>query len=767
MTPPRAYVIEHGDDVLIGNDLLELGFSLAEQGALVSIVDKQTGHQFCRDAEAPKLLFRLALRQGEDLETEWLSSIQAAEVDWSGEADDAAATLSLATSAFPGRDLTVIVTVRLEAGSPLSFWRMEVRGVGEAALEQLTCPVLSGVVRVGDPVPGEAIVFPVQGEGYLFTDPFPVRDRLPLRAGAGPESPDVGVGRLHGLYPGAIPLQMTAYYNDHAGLYLATHDAGQNVKSFDVAPLEGEESGPAFSISHFPGHQPGEDIRIDYDTAVGVFHGDWYAAAGIYKAWAIEQWWCETKLWDRDIPDWMRDGFGVFQMSNYHIPQLKLNHSLAQIADEVNALSRQADVPLLALIFNWEGGGGWTGPIGFFPPREGEAEFRDAMERLREAGNHGFVYITGGCWYLKLPYDPPFDSWSEFEAEARPHAIKGIDGDIRVGSWYAGWESTRLCPQPDYTRELTSSTFLRCLDLGCTVVQIDNFPCGGSEACYDPSHGHPPGHGSWWSEAWGQTLAHVRREAKAKAPNCAMGTEGISEGFIPYLDLFDHRAGNMEYFGHYSRGMPMGGETIPLFNYIYGEYIGAYCAAMPECNRPEVLYWTRCLGKALTQGVVPTGGRYFPQPEELNPITIGFYEKVVRAAAGECRAYLMFGEMLRPPAIDVPSITASYCKFILDEDRHLIDPTQRHEVRDRAVQHAAWRGRDGSIGYVFANVSEEPVSFEVELSDYGMAALAYDVERVVDGVREVWLHAVALPRQERLDMAPLSVVLIVVRECPD
>jgi hypothetical protein len=186
---------------------------------------------------------------------------------------------------------------------------------------------------------------------------------------------------------------------------------------------------------------------------------------------------------------------------------------------------------------------------------------------------------------------------------------------------------------------------------------------------------------------------------------------------------------------------------------------------MPECNRPEVLYWTRCLGKALTQGVVPTGGWYFPEPAELNPTTIGFYRKVVRAAAQECWPYLMFGAMLRPPTIDVPRITASYCKFILDENSHYIAPQQRHEVEDWAVQHSAWRGRDGTIGYLFVNVSEEPVGFDVDLSAYGREAETFDVERVTDGVRQAWLRAVPLPRRERIEMEPLSVMLVEVKEC--
>jgi hypothetical protein len=108
-------------------------------------------------------------------------------------------------------------------------------------------------------------------------------------------------------------------------------------------------------------------------------------------------------------------------------------------------------------------------------------------------------------------------------------------------------------------------------------------------------------------------------------------------------------------------------------------------------------------------------------------------------------------------------ITASYCKFVLDEKRHCVDPAQRHEVRDRAVQHAAFRGRDGALGYIFINVSEAPVTFDVELSDYGLGAGAYTVERFTDGARETWLTGVSLPRTERIEMPPLSVLMLVVR----
>jgi hypothetical protein len=763
-------VRESAGRISLASERVELGFSGRKNGALISIIDKASGCELRPRQEAPALLWKLALRSGADKELDWITSDEAAEFRWHKEEKNGAVTLHLVTSGFKQDGLTVTVKITLSAESPLTYWRMHVAGVGkDAAVYEFICPILSGLTKAGDAAPGESLAIPLLGEGYVFKDPYPVVDNLPLCSGAGPEMAEVGIGEIALQYPGSLSLQMCALYNDRAGLYFAAYDAAQHVKEFAMKPWAGwDERLPILRMSHFPGEVPGQDVEIPYDAVVGVFHGDWYDAADIYKAWATKQWWCRTKLHQRDIAGWMREGIGgVFQMSNYHIPKLEVNHSMGRIADTVNELSKETGVPLIGLVFNWEGGGGWTGPKGFFPPREGEEKFRKAMKRLREAGNYGMVYITGGVWYVKIGYDPPYDSSPEFEAEGARHAVKELDGSTAIRSWYPGWEVASICPKGEYLKQLTLALFLECLDLGVTVVQIDNFPIGRTLPCYDPSHGHPPGYGSWRNEAWNGILSEVRRRAKAKDPDCAITTEAITECFIPWIDMYDQRAGNMEYFGHYSRRLPMGGELIPLFNYVYNEYIGSYYAAYPECNRPEVLYWTRGLGKAVAQGVVPTGGRYLPDPPAHNPVTIAFFKKIARAVKNDLWPYLMFGEMLRPPVIDVPSVTAQYCKFnyIADKDRfeHRSDPAQRHEVKDSAVQHGVFRGRDGSMAYFFANVSNLPVGFDVDVSSYDSEAATFHVEKITDGKREGLPECARLPHRERITMEPFSATIIIVR----
>ena len=764
MNSKRSYINKRDNLVKIGNERIELGFDINFNGALVSILDKESQYIFQKDEDSPKSLYRVALKNTERA-VEWLDSKNAEIFEWKKEEKPGEKVLILETSGFLNKKIKVRIAISLRDGSSQSMWEMHVKDVEQSSVYQLICPFVSGIMKVGaQDVPGESLAVPRHGEGMVFRDPYPIVDRLPLRAGSDPDFPDVGVGEIHGRYPGEYSMQFMLYYNDMAGLYLACHDSDENVKTFDIGVIDEDYNHPVMSISHFPGEKAGEDIFFNYNSVLGVFHGDWYDGTDIYKEWAQKQWWCDKTLTERDIGQWMRDGFGVFQMSNYHTPEINMNHTLEKISDMVNQLSKEAGVPLLSLIFNFEKCGGWTGPVGFFPPREGEKAFEKAMCKLKDSGNHGFVYMPGGYWYIKLgSYIPKFDSVDIFEKEGRANAVLNASGKINIDSWYPGWESTSLCPGTEYLQTMTEELLLGCLERGCTVVQIDNIPCRSAEECYDPNHGHPLGYGPWWSHSYRKILKYVRNKAKKLNPQCAITTEGISENFIPYLDMYDQRAGNMEYFGHLYKEDPMGGDSIPLFNYVYNEYIGSYCAAYPECNRPEVLYWTRCLGKALIQGVVPTGGKYFPEPKELNPVTIGFYKKVIRATANECWKYIMFGKMLKPAVIDVPTISISYLRPDWEKDFSKIITDGRHVLKDKCIQHSKWCSKDGDIGYLFVNISEDRVEFDLEITRSDSIDKKYNIEKIVNSQRSIFLKDTQLPVLHKLSMEPLSVVVVEVK----
>jgi hypothetical protein len=92
-----------------------------------------------------------------------------------------------------------------------------------------------------------------------------------------------------------------------------------------------------------------------------------------------------------------------------------------------------------------------------------------------------------------------------------------------------------------------------------------------------------------------------------------------------------------------------------------------------------------------------------------------------------------------------------------------MDPQQRHEVTDRAVQHAAYRGRDGSVCLLFVNVSDQPVSFPVALPAYDFTG-PVDVQRLTNSEAAETLAGVSLPHPHRLAMEPFSIALLIIRE---
>ncbi|MCL5770929.1 MAG: DUF6259 domain-containing protein [Actinobacteria bacterium] len=749
------------DNIIINNNFFELAFKESGKGALCNIIDKKTGFDFIRDKSFLKDLFKIFIKNRETREIEEIGSSGAKTFKWNKKDNASNYRLILEYVLFTENELKVIIEIKLSKNSYLSKWLFSINNKDDKRIiYKLACPIIPAVSKPGEKVEGESVATSMNGEGYLFKDPSPMVNGIPLKKGEKQDKPDIGIGEIHNLYPGNQCMQFFLFFNNKAGLYLATHDSNQNVKSFDLGKMEGLGENPVMSISHFLEDKEKENISIEYDTVLGVFHGDWYDGAQIYKNWATKQWWCEKKLWDRDIPDWMREGFGIFSMSNYNTDNHTLNHSLNEIADLTNKLSKDTGTRLLSLILNWEGGGAWTGPVGFFPPREGANEFKKAIQKLKRAGNYGFIYLLLDIWYLNVPFDADsFDSWAIFESEAKNNAITKDDGKILMESFYQNWKSTRICPHTKYAQKLINKFFLKSLKMGVSMIQLDCFPIGKAQACYNSKHGHPMGYGEWWAKSCNEIIKNLRNEAKNIKSDFAITTEGVCENFIQNIDIYDNRNSIFEYFSHLEKGLPMNIELIPIFNFVYHEYIGSYTSFAPEFSLPEDLdlYWTRCLGKSLAQGVIPTGGLFVPESKKLNKTVIEFYKKVIRASVNECWEYLMFGEMLKPPKINLPAITIVYSRLIPPG----VVENKRHELKDSPIQYSVWRARDGSIAYFFINISKEKLEFKVDLSSC-CNKNCYDIDFIIDGKRNNYKkNFIILNLSEHcLEIKPLSIIVV-------
>ena len=75
-------------------------------------------------------------------------------------------------------------------------------------------------------------------------------------------------------------MQFMAYYNEDGGLYLATHDKDAYLKSFEYYA---DREGICLELRVYTDGAK-ETYIMNFEIVLGVFDGDWYDAAEIYRS---------------------------------------------------------------------------------------------------------------------------------------------------------------------------------------------------------------------------------------------------------------------------------------------------------------------------------------------------------------------------------------------------------------------------------------------------------------------------------------------------
>jgi len=738
-------------NAVIENEFVKLVFDPGNAYRLISVKDMRSECELIRDPGNPGALFRMEIINDDPRITKTFLASDAGSLT----ASDKDGELLLEVSDFAMSDLRIGVRVRLDEG--MSYWKIEYDLPTGWHVRSITCPVVTGLFIPGNAAEGECVAFPCLGEGYLFRDPFPMIDGLPVKSGSGPDRKRPGLGNISGISPGFASTQMMLYYNDNSGLYIAAHDSRGDVKNFAVGVDTVFGGNPVMSITHFP-QRGGE---MEYESVVGVFKGDWYDGADIYKKWARVQPWANGLMKNRRLPEWMRKGFAVFQMTNYWIPENdELWNTMDGIADFVNKVADEAKVPMAGLAFNYEKGGAWTGPVGIFPPRD--ETFASAMKKMADAGNPGFVYIPFGNWYANIPYSEPYNSEKEFYEEASHYAMRNKYGDAALVNGVYGWKMANLCPAGDGVYKLTMDILNGLADLGCKIIQLDNWPIVGAIECFGEKHGHPLGYGRWYTEEYVRVMKDILDAMHMRDPEIALTSECITEQFLQSIHFFDQRAGNQEYFGHWITGMPAGAELIPMFNYIYNPVVGSYLAAYPECGLRETTYWNRSVALSVCQGVIPASGIYVGGISDVNECCLKYFEKVARITAEILWDFITYGEMLRAPVTDAPVVEMPYIRLLSLISTNAEDKTDLKREHDyqfaynKAVETGAFATDDGREAYLFFNIVDVPQSITVFVPTIANVKLT----KFNDGVK---VGEIIYPETGKmlLELKPLEVIILI------
>ena len=321
---------------------------------------------------------------------------------------------------------------------------------------------------------------------------------------------------------------------------------------------------------------------------------------------------------------------------------------------------------------------------------------------------------ANGC-RLKVPIgattvDIQSDLWKS--GEPLNHTVRDESGKTPgIEDPLAHLKTSEMCIGTLYWQNKMREFVLPLVSHEVDMIHLDGFPSVPSSfACYDESHGHTPGMGRWITDNWHRALAAIIQKAKEVNPKVAFTSEGISEDLIPYIDVAKYwRDGCSEV------GMPEPGfenattEIIPLFNYLYHEYI--ICMEEQVCG-PNTLCLTLsnlreynrfCIGRMFTWGAIPLiWAEYQVGTPGTDKQAFDLVKRIATSRTTYAEDFLVYGRMQRPLDFSVPLTSVPVFGSLNDSE-----PKFRMQVP--SVLHSVWKADDSSAGVVFVNITSDPV----------------------------------------------------------
>ncbi len=522
------------------------------------------------------------------------------------------------------------------------------------------------------------------------------------------------------------------YYNDDGGLYVACDDPAGLPKFID--PLL-ENDGVMMGVGHYPGTRGAGKFALPYHVVIGTFKGDWYAAAEIYRNWALKQPFLPPKLAQRtDVPKWLAESPSAiaFPMRGHGDgdPPAAENPEYTPLTNALPYLDKWGTVlngTLAPMIFNWERAGPWIQPDAF-PPLGGEEKFREFMSVAKARGWHPMIYGDGLTWDISQQ-NTHYDGMPYFHAHGGDELVtRRWDGTIP--EFNSGWRNAYwTCVGTEKGRQMVLEMTRQIAEFGPAVIQ--QFDQGaGPRACFAANHGHPPVPGPWMTEDFKQLLKADEEVARSVDPGVAMSCEGAPpEVYLKDFQLWDARI-----------------HLTPLYSFVYHEYANGF----------EGLYTNRVSDEALRASVARAlvdgysiqftlrekglASYDWNKPwDSAVPDQAAFADWVKRASqfrSGVARDYLIYGRMLAPWRVTG------------------IEQKDFGWGPEPIVHSSTWQSQGGAIGIVLANYGSVSESARVELEGHGAKKLIINLngqktERAVD-----------LPEVVEIKMEPRSLCLV-------
>lgn len=543
---------------------------------------------------------------------------------------------------------TVTMAVHCEKGDPISYWSLRAK-----------LPDGWKVVRAD----------------------FPIVPNIKLQRGLKMAAPagwgleyDVKPGMSYaGTYPSCMAaMQFVAFYIRGRGLYIGAHDVQANHKDFGV---KAGEDAAGFTCTNWPAipERGGGTYELPFEAAVGVFTGDYYDAAQIYREFTFNAPWGKAgPVSKRPIPKWVKDTD----------LWLRPDGSPEDNVEIAKQALKYFDVPTSLHWYRWHVIPFDTLYPEYFPPLPG---FAEGIKALQDAGTHVMPYINGRLC------DPNSKTW--IDERGSESAARQENGEPYTEVYGSKVPLNVMCPYTAQWQQKIVGLVERLIkECGVDGVYIDQISAAPPKRCFNPAHGHPIGGGHFWVDGYRKLLDQVRK----KLPEDRMIT--TEESAECWIDQFDALL---------LVNTPItAGTPIPLFPAVYsGRTITFGFLYFPADDLERSLPFRAKMARAFVWGsqlgwIQP---KLIMQPEYAKEAE--FLRNLAR-----CRRfgheYLVFGKFLGLLNVrgDNPRLRGEASGSFGGS----------YKIDMPSVIGSAWLAEDGSLGIALANMSDEAHEVEVK-----------------------------------------------------
>jgi len=557
--------------------------------------------------------------------------------------------------------------------------------------------------------------------------------------------------KLRGRYPGSVwPMQFVSFSNGNNSVYLATMDPDARAKEFVIEPIKNLDSqrypilfdgrrhrtfdpepGERVYIIHYPDDMgvQGSDYPDHYPVAFGVHQGGWTEAARKYRPWALNQKWTQKgPLSNRiDIPEsiinigiWIRDNW---IWNNAEGTPAEMNKPLLEAA-------KKLDVPVGLHWYRWH-----TPPFDnlyphYLPAKEG---FKERVTELKKNNIIVMPYINGSS------VDMNISDFNRFE----PHAVKDESGGLR--HHYYSDSSGRLISmcgnQVPWQDEIESLVDKIRKQYGATGIYIDQVSGLFHELCFDKSHLHPLGGGSYWTRGNRDLLGKVKDVALQNGGNMVVTSEGASEVFFDLLDanLFWSQPSERE---------------IPLMQMVYSGYtifFGSACDYTKSDN-----YFRYAQGQAFIDGRQNGWmdlGLFKPEYQRK----VDFLKQCGKQRVNTLK-YLVYGQLLGPvlPSKEVETFTDNGFGWGMYE--------KQRSANVPCAEARLWKSEEGNLAILFTNCVDKKVDFSYRINpgDYGLPKGTWQIKEIgLKSTKSIGEFTDIVDRTEILEPGMIKVIELV------